>query len=460
MATYTVTTLSDAAGAPGLSLREALASADANPGADAIAFADDLASRTIVLQQGGLTIASDVTIDGGDLGLAIDANSKSRVLNISGNCDVELTSLAITGGVSSDNGAGIVAGVGTRLLLINSLIEGNHSQSEGGGIWVGGDVFLRHTTVRNNSISAEVADGAGICAYNVSLFYSTVSGNTAAGTQAFGGGIATGDIAIINSTIANNVANGDVAHGGDLEPAGYGGGVFAFGKVSILDSTLTGNRATSGGGAVSAQSVTTSNAIIVGNASPLQPDIQGEVTESNGHNLFGSDVNGNVPGDLESVAPKSVFAGTAPISGTTVSGGVLSDHGGPTETVELLDASTNPALGRGEGLASITTDQRGEPRPSAGGHPDIGAFELEQSHATVVGTPGVKLLQGTSDSEALLGLAHAKVLHGGGGDDLLDGGKGADRLRGGPGGDVLIGGGGPDRSFSPRRRTAPRPHPT
>ena len=39
-------------------------------------------------------------------------------------------------------------------------------------------------------------------------------------------------------------------------------------------------------------------------------------------------------------------------------------------------------------------------------NPDIGAFELEQSHATVVGTAGVKLLQGSGDSEALLGLAH------------------------------------------------------
>ena len=63
----------------------------------------------------------------------------------------------------------------------------------------------------------------------------------------------------------------------------------------------------------------------------------------------------------------------------------------------------------------------------------------------MVGTPGIKLLQGSSDSETLLGLAQAEVLHGGRGDDLLDGGKGTDRLRGGPGSDALIGGGASDR---------------
>jgi hypothetical protein len=54
MATYTVTTDSDAA-APGdglLSLREALALADADPGADTIDFAADLANGASSLSRG------------------------------------------------------------------------------------------------------------------------------------------------------------------------------------------------------------------------------------------------------------------------------------------------------------------------------------------------------------------------------------------------------------------------
>lgn len=147
-------------------------------------------------------------------------------------------------------------------------------------------------------------------------------------------------------------------------------------------------------------------------------------------------------------APKStadtIFATTAPVLAQKVLGGVLADNGGPTQTVALLDAATNPALGRAL-PNDLTTVQRNEPRPGAGGHPDIGAFELEQSHDVVEGAPGNRQLRGSGEHEALLGLSHDEVLHGQRGQDLLDGGDGADRLLGGPGGDVLIGGGGPDR---------------
>ena len=97
----------------GLSLREALALADANPGADTIEFAAAyLANQTIVLQQGELTVASDVTVDGGDLGITIDANGASRVLHLQGGAEVTLDGLTLTGGRTTDddfedNGGGI-----------------------------------------------------------------------------------------------------------------------------------------------------------------------------------------------------------------------------------------------------------------------------------------------------------------------------------------------------------------
>ena len=45
------------------------------------------------------------------------------------------------------------------------------------------------------------------------------------------------------------------------------------------------------------------------------PDIAGRITVSNGHNVFGSDVQGNVPGDREDVAPSVVFASFDPATG-------------------------------------------------------------------------------------------------------------------------------------------------
>ena len=393
MATFTVTTASDAVNPAGLSLREALASADANPGADTIYFAPILNETTIVLTQGELTTASDVTIDGGDLEITIDANNQSRVLNISSGT-VTLGGLIITGGAADGaGGGGIYAEADTRLDLTLTAVINNQSLGSGGGIQANGVLNVHFGTVSGNRVSGDLASGGGIAGHevtltesrvtfndllgnslggggikanSVNLARSTVNENRASGSGGYGGEIyATGDVTLFNSTVADNGAGLPASSGDPNDPRGGAGGIFSVGGVvSLTDSTLTGNYAALLGGGVSAQSIKVANSIVVGNAAKLLgPDINGRVTESNGHNLFGSDVDGNVPGDLESVAPETVFARTAPIPGTTVSSGVLGLNGGFTETVALLDASTNPALGRGEGIADITTDQRGEPRP-------------------------------------------------------------------------------------------------
>src|SRR4051812_21432699 len=126
MATFTVTSASDAVDPTGLSLREALALANASPDADTIFFGPVLNDTTIVLTQGELTISSDVTVDGGELRVTIDANNQSRVLAIEGGgTDATLIGLGISGGHttgndSSANGAGINAAVGTSLTLVDS----------------------------------------------------------------------------------------------------------------------------------------------------------------------------------------------------------------------------------------------------------------------------------------------------------------------------------------------------
>ena len=58
---------------------------------------------------------------------------------------------------------------------------------------------------------------------------------------------------------------------------------------------------------------------MAGNAAGIfDPDIDVAVT-SNGHNLFGSEVEGFVGGDLVTLAAAVLFAETAPIAGTDVS---------------------------------------------------------------------------------------------------------------------------------------------
>src|SRR5262245_2731329 len=123
MATYEVTTASDAVDPAGLSLREALVQANGNSDADTIYFAPVLNETTLVLTQGELTISSDVTIDGGELQVTIDAGGRSRVLAIEGDgTDATLYGLHITGGHSTYSGGGILAYGGTSLTVVDTEV--------------------------------------------------------------------------------------------------------------------------------------------------------------------------------------------------------------------------------------------------------------------------------------------------------------------------------------------------
>ncbi len=91
MATLTVTTAADRldAGDGQLSLREAVARANATNAADAIRFAGALEGQTLTLTQGQLELRSDVTIDGDRDGdgrtVTLSAGGESRVLLVAGN---------------------------------------------------------------------------------------------------------------------------------------------------------------------------------------------------------------------------------------------------------------------------------------------------------------------------------------------------------------------------------------
>ena len=221
-----------------------------------------------------------------------------------------------------------------------------------------------------------------------------------------------------------------------------GGGIFSYGTVTLTNSTVSGNSATGnytyGGGIYGGRSLTLANSIVAGNgATSGNPDIGGTtISTSNGHNIFGSNVAGNAPGDRENVSTALLFAGG------------LADNGGPTRTIALRDAADNPALGGADPDDAPTTDQRGFSRPSpAGTDPDIGAFELAQSTGAgeIVGTNGPDVLRGSAGPDVIRGLGGGDQLYGLLGDDRLFGGAGFDRLFGGHGLDQMRGDGGADR---------------
>ena len=171
-------------------------------------------------------------------------------------------------------------------------------------------------------------------------------------------------------------------------------------------------------------------------------DISGTITFSNGHNVFGSDVAGNIPGDRENIAAR------APSSPRSIPppAAASSARMAPCRCATTL---ANPALSAADPLAASAFDQRGAARPlPAGSLPDIGAVELNQALSTGA-TVNNDVLTGTNAANKLTGLAGNDYLKGLGGNDTMDGGPGGDLLDGGPGNDKLNGGTGLDLAAYP-----------
>ena len=425
-ATRTVTTAADTvnSGDGVLSLREAIATAQAG---DTIKFATGLSGKTITLHLGQLTISKNLTITGlGASRLTVHGNFASRVLVITGGAKVRISGLTIAGGNTEDEyweGTGDGTGGGLRnsgtLTVTDSTIKGNsaifgggisnsgrmqliRSQVSGnsagngtdGGILNTGTLSLSHSTVSNND--AEESGGIGNYGH-LTLTDSTVSDNSAAELGS-GGGIYNGSgsvTEITRSTISNNYA--DVAGGGicnhgtlsllnstvsgnrvgfvDFIPSsGTGGGISNSGTLSLSNSTISNNHASdnpqgSGGGiSRSGGTVRFDQTIVAGNTAggsnhTAVSDCAGTFT-SLGYNLVGAGTGcaHNGPGD-RAVTPAIVFTKVL---------GPLQDNGGPTQTHALRAGS--PASDAG-GTQCPTTDQRGVSRPS-GGACDIGAVEF------------------------------------------------------------------------------------
>ena len=282
---FQVTNLNDSG--PG-SLRDAVAQAEANPGADTITF-QPLLNGTITLTTGDLAITDPVTISGSGATITISGNNSSRIFDVENPAamppiDVHIDHLTLSQGLDSYGGAirvkdenlfldnvtvsGNTAGAGggvafyggngAGLSVTNSLITGNSSYY-GGGIAIqqaSGPITLTNTQLMNNQaylvgggVSARLAAGA-----SVTVTGSTITGNKAGdpmGGDAIGGGLAfdgyyaygaTTPITITDTTISGNTA---LSGGG-----GEGGGIYFYYIVGavIRQSTISGNQATFAGG--------------------------------------------------------------------------------------------------------------------------------------------------------------------------------------------------------------------
>jgi predicted outer membrane repeat protein len=239
------------------SLRDTIAAA---VDGDTIQFDASLSGQTITLTSAQIVVAKILTINGpGADKLTVQRSTVTgtpafRIFQI--NRDVTLSGLTIANGkapadgMSPESGGGISFGGRAQLTIANCAITGNSSQNYGGGIACGGASFgASRVSIINSTFSGNSApyggaiyvDGIGFYGYAgcvLTVTNSTISGNTA--TSVGGGIYNVGGLTISNSTISGNSATVDVAGGG--------GGIFNYGNLTIANSTISGNSASLGGG--------------------------------------------------------------------------------------------------------------------------------------------------------------------------------------------------------------------
>lgn len=387
-----------------VSLREAVISANYDPGQQDITFAAALSGTTIVLSAGQLELTSNVTITGPGMAadLIIDAQQNSRVFRIDAGVTATLTQLTVTNGNADNNveqdfagslGGGILNAGGT--LTLDDVQVTNSAARYGAGINNYGHDGIATINVLNSTIRDNIADDQAGGLYNwgnngaavANIIGSTFKGNSAA---EIGGAIlnwpVSAELNVINSSFGFNFA-------GDEGGALYNTEAIA----NFVNSTIVGNVAEHGGAVVNiGGSVKLDNSIVAGNSlvDGGFGDVEGPLDATSANNLVGNaaTVGGLINGtnnNIVGVDWTTVVAndGTSP---------TFDDNGGTTQTIALLqnspavDAGSNATAADAQNVA-LTTDQRGtgfsrinDGDASGTSTVDIGAFEFTSVTLNVV----------------------------------------------------------------------------
>ncbi len=382
-----------------LSLREALALANADPDANTINFAPSLDGGTISLSLGELAITDSVTIEGpGAAELTVNANSQSRIFDVGDGSDatnisVEIDGLTLTGGRADDGGAVYSSAENLALNFVN--ITGNTANISGAGVYAlvitdtPTEIAIQNCTISENSA---IMDGGGIYVYTsgaLTIQNDTISQNTAydygggisatvyGGTSTIqncsftgnsagmgGGGVWAGALGGGAATIQNSTISGNSS-------GGPGGGIFlsADGTATIEDNTISGNSAVSGGGvyAYASQlgSITIQRGTISGNSAGTSGG--GISVDSSGATAIEDTI---VSGNTASSGGDGIYAttragGTTVIEDSTISGngegtyrigrgGGIYVHNYGTTTIESSLISGNSATWDGGGIYATT----------------------------------------------------------------------------------------------------------
>jgi predicted outer membrane repeat protein len=215
----------------------------------------------------------------------------------------------------------------------------------------------------------------------VEINRATFNNNTAQGR---GSGILNagqGMIMIANSAILSNTTGDD------------GGGITNLATMDLTNTTISGNNATTSGGGINNTNTITLTYVTISNNTA---DNGGGIASS-GNTLLQNTLvamntsGGDCDGEIVSRGYNLDSDGTCTLNESTDLSsidpliGPAASNGGATLTHALLEDS--PAIDTGL-CTTISTDQRGEPRPGTGSTAcDIGAFEAQDVTPTPTPTP-------------------------------------------------------------------------
>lgn len=420
----TVTTLVDGMINDGeCSLREALFSANANiviigcgiPQATSVDTITFEVEGTIMLSEELVVAAGGPLVIDGENKITVSGRNMTRVLEVHPDSTLTLQRLTVADGyIEDEDGAGLYgnrANITIResqflhnrigesshgggfycedgtLSVVDSFFEGNGSSIKntfgGGGYLEGGEAEFVRTTFLNNEIGGDHYEiwicidntcfyeqhsspgGGGIFIDDAAVTIQESSFIANIGGEGGGGIFNFGELTILNSTIAKNTTFGTFSD--------KGGGIRNGGTLTIINSTLTENSTghDEGGGISNTGKAYVANSIIANND---PSDCTGSITDD-GHNISSGDtcgfdiVNGSLPN-------------TDPLLG------ILQNNGGTTSMYPLLEGS--PGIDTGSPVYCTLIDQRGMPRPMDGDDDgeavcDMGSFEFP---AEIVLTPG------------------------------------------------------------------------
>jgi hypothetical protein len=318
--------------------------------------ADDDGGALYVEDSGALTV-TDSTVDDNstddDVGGAIVDEDSGRLTIAGSSFDGDNAGAEEGGAVYTDE---------TDLSVDHSSFT-HDGAGEGGAIWIEGTSNTASESITNSRFADDIAtedsggavfDDFGALTIAGSVFFDD-NASDEGGAFTYNSQDA---LSLVNDTFDGNQA----LEGGSI----YFEQVALTGSISLLNDTITRSTAYDGGGIAQSNDINRiQNTIVAGNSGGPSPgvgadcDVPVDMAADKGNNI---DSDGSCFGGLgaggDQVGVDPLLAG-------------LATNGGPTETDALLPGS--PAIGRADGSACPSTDQRGVSR--AGLACDVGAFQ-------------------------------------------------------------------------------------